>query len=81
MSRRECRWTVIREMRTLEQSTQSVSSKNDNQAFAERQAALAAAKQQVFNRAQVDRVPITTAADYVVPLAAFFQRRVRRLTR
>lgn len=57
------------------------SSKRWRTAFAERQAALAAAKQQAFNRAQVDRVPITTAADYVVPLAAFFQRRMQRLTR
>ncbi|MCB0000175.1 MAG: DUF58 domain-containing protein [Anaerolineales bacterium] len=57
------------------------SSKRWRTAFAERQAALAAAKQQVFNRAQVDRVPITTAADYVVPLATFFQRRVARSNR
>ena len=57
------------------------SSKRWRTAFAERQAALAAAKQQVFNRAQVDRIPITTAADYVVPLATFFQRRVARSNR
>ena len=57
------------------------SSKRWRTAFAERQAALAAAKQQVFNRAQVDRIPITTATDYVVPLATFFQRRVARSNR
>ena len=57
------------------------SNKRWRTAFAERQAALAATKQQVFNRAQVDRIPITTAADYVVPLATFFQRRVARSNR
>jgi uncharacterized protein (DUF58 family) len=57
------------------------SNKRWRTAFAERQVALAAAKQQAFNRAQVDRVLVTTAADYVVPLAAFFQRRVARSNR
>ena len=57
------------------------SSKRWRTAFAERQATLAAAKQQVFNRAQVDRIPITTATDYVVQLATFFQRRVARSNR
>jgi uncharacterized protein (DUF58 family) len=43
--------------------------------------ATTARQQQLFQRAQVDRVSVTTAADYVTPLTAFFQKRARRLER
>ncbi|RME47766.1 MAG: DUF58 domain-containing protein [Caldilineae bacterium] len=40
-----------------------------------------AARRQVFRRAGVDRIAVSTAADYVAALTRFFQRRARRLRR
>ncbi|MEZ4862527.1 MAG: DUF58 domain-containing protein [Caldilineaceae bacterium] len=48
------------------------------QAFAQKNADLAAAKERLFNRANVDRIPLTTDADYVAPLLAFFAKRGQR---
>jgi uncharacterized protein (DUF58 family) len=47
-------------------------------AFVQQVEARAAAKRQAFNRAQVDRIAVTTAADYVAALTRFFQRRAER---
>ncbi|MBV7339657.1 DUF58 domain-containing protein [Chloroflexi bacterium TSY] len=38
-------------------------------------------KQQLFRRANVDHMVITTGADYTGPLTSFFQRRAQRLAR
>jgi uncharacterized protein (DUF58 family) len=47
-------------------------------AFGEKVAERTAVKRRVFNRAQVDRIGVTTEADYVGALAKFFQRRAER---
>jgi uncharacterized protein (DUF58 family) len=47
-------------------------------AFGEKVAERTAVKRRVFNRAQVDRISVTTEADYVGALAKFFQRRAER---
>jgi hypothetical protein len=47
-------------------------------AFAEKVVERTAVKRRVFNRAQVDRIGVTTEADYVGALAKFFQRRAER---
>jgi uncharacterized protein (DUF58 family) len=48
------------------------------QAFRRQVTERAALKRRVFNRAQVDRISVTTEADYVTALASFFQRRAER---
>jgi uncharacterized protein (DUF58 family) len=50
-------------------------------AFADRVAGYEAAKHQAFSRANVDRIQITTAREYVTALTKFFQKRARRLRR
>ncbi len=50
-------------------------------AFADQVAELQLARNRVFRKAKVDRVDITTNADYVIPLTTFFERRARRLRR
>jgi uncharacterized protein (DUF58 family) len=50
-------------------------------AFVERVNELQLARNRVFRKAKVDRIDITTDADYVVPLTTFFERRARRLRR
>lgn len=47
-------------------------------AFGEQVAAQTAVKRRVFNRAKVDRIGVTTEAEYVGALAKFFQRRAGR---
>jgi uncharacterized protein (DUF58 family) len=47
-------------------------------AFGDKVAERTAVKRRVFNRAQVDRIGVTTEADYVGALAKFFQRRAER---
>jgi uncharacterized protein (DUF58 family) len=55
------------------------SSRQWRDSFAERVNELRLARQRVFRRAKVDRIDITTAADYVTPLTIFFEKRARRL--
>jgi uncharacterized protein (DUF58 family) len=50
-------------------------------AFVERANELQLVRNRVFRKAKVDRIDITTDADYVVPLTTFFERRARRLRR
>jgi hypothetical protein len=50
-------------------------------AFAERVEELRLARKRVFRKAQVDRIDITTDAEYVSPLTRFFEKRARRLRR
>lgn len=51
------------------------------QAFVERVNELKTARDRVFRKAQVDRIDISTDAEYVTPLTRFFERRARRLRR
>jgi uncharacterized protein (DUF58 family) len=51
------------------------------QSFTERVKELQLARERVFRKAKVDRINITTDADYVVPLTNFFEQRARRLRR
>ncbi|MBN1219819.1 MAG: DUF58 domain-containing protein [Anaerolineae bacterium] len=51
------------------------------EAFAERVEELRLARERVFRKAKVDRINITTDAEYVTPLTVFFERRARRLRR
>jgi uncharacterized protein (DUF58 family) len=51
------------------------------EAFTERINELHLARQRVFRKAKVDRIDITTAAEYVTPLTVFFEKRARRLRR
>ena len=54
------------------------SSRAWRESFGQQVAERTAVKRRVFNRAQVDRIGVTTAADYVGALAKFFQRRAER---
>lgn len=72
---------VLEDAETGEMMWVDTSSGAWQKAFASEQDELAQAKRQLFNRARVDRVAVTTAEDYVVPLASFFRRRLRRLGR
>jgi hypothetical protein len=47
-------------------------------AFRKQVAERTAVKRRIFNRAQVDRIGVTTEQDYVGALAKFFQRRAGR---
>jgi uncharacterized protein (DUF58 family) len=49
--------------------------------FTERVKELQLARQRVFRKAKVDRIDITTDAEYVTPLTVFFEKRARRLRR
>ncbi len=51
------------------------------ESFDERVNELTAARERVFRKAKVDRINITTDAEYVTPLTKFFERRSRRLRR
>ncbi|NJN97809.1 MAG: DUF58 domain-containing protein [Anaerolineales bacterium] len=51
------------------------------QAFIERVNELKTARDRVFRKAKVDRIDISTDAEYVTPLTRFFERRARRLRR
>lgn len=50
-------------------------------AFQQRSEQIRQVKRDVFNRARVDRISVTTAVDYVTALAQFFQKRAQRLAR
>jgi uncharacterized protein (DUF58 family) len=51
------------------------------QAFTERVNELKLGRDRVFRKAKVDRIAITTDAEYVTPLTTFFARRAKRLRR
>jgi uncharacterized protein (DUF58 family) len=51
------------------------------QAFLESVAETQSTCNRILRKAKVDRIDITTNADYVIPLTTFFERRVRRLRR
>lgn len=51
------------------------------QAFVHRVNELQVARERVFRKAQVDRIDITTDAEYVTPLTTFFEKRAKRLRR
>jgi len=57
------------------------SSRQWRESFTERVNELTTARERVFRKAKVDRINITTDAEYVTPLTKFFERRVRRLRR
>jgi uncharacterized protein (DUF58 family) len=57
------------------------SSRQWREEFTERVDELAIARERVFRKAKVDRINISTDADYVVPLTNFFEQRARRLRR
>jgi len=57
------------------------SSRHWRESFTERVNELTTARERVFRKAKVDRINITTDAEYVTPLTKFFERRVRRLRR
>jgi len=57
------------------------SHKGWREAFGLRVEELARRTHQTLRRAKVDRVVVTTEADYVTPLAIFFRQRTRRKTR
>ena len=49
--------------------------------FTKRIRALHEGRERVFRRSKVDRINISTEGDYVLPLTAFFEKRVQRLRR
>ncbi len=51
------------------------------QAFASQVNELKLARERVFRKAQVDRIDVTTDAEYVTPLTTFFEKRAKRLRR
>jgi uncharacterized protein (DUF58 family) len=51
------------------------------ESFKERVATLHQEREKVFRKSKVDRINITTEADYVTPLTAFFEKRAQRLRR
>lgn len=51
------------------------------EAFADRVATLHQGREKVFRKSKVDRINITTDADYVTPLTSFFEKRAQRLRR
>lgn len=51
------------------------------EAFTERVGELHHGRERVFRKAKVDRINITTDAEYVTPLTIFFEKRARRLRR
>ncbi|GAB4459528.1 MAG: DUF58 domain-containing protein [Anaerolineae bacterium] len=57
------------------------SSRQWREQFTERVTELVTARERVFRKAKVDRINISTDADYVVPLTNFFEQRARRLRR
>lgn len=57
------------------------SSPHWRQSFADKVSELKVARDRVFRKAKVDRIDITTDAEYVTPLTTFFEKRVRRLRR
>jgi uncharacterized protein (DUF58 family) len=57
------------------------SSRRWRESFAARAEALKQERDRAFRKAQVDRIEITTDADYVTPLTTFFKKRARRLRR
>lgn len=57
------------------------SSRHWRRAFTERVEELKLARERVFRRAKVDRIDISTDADYTIPLTNFFEQRSRRLRR
>ena len=57
------------------------SNRHWREAFGERVTELKLARERVFRKAKVDRIDITTDADYVIPLTNFFEQRARRLRR
>jgi uncharacterized protein (DUF58 family) len=56
-------------------------SRHWRQAFTERVDELRHARNRVFRQAKVDRIDISTGAEYITPLTTFFERRARRLRR
>ncbi|MEM7114846.1 MAG: DUF58 domain-containing protein [Chloroflexota bacterium] len=72
---------VLEDAETGEMMWVDTSSRSWRESFAAQHDELAQAKRQLFNRTRVDRVAVTTAEDYVIPLASFFRRRLRRLGR
>jgi uncharacterized protein (DUF58 family) len=56
-------------------------SRQRRQAFAERVNELKLARDRVFRKSKVDRIDISTDAEYVTPLTTFFERRARRMRR
>ena len=72
---------VLEDAETGEMMWVDTNSRSWRESFAAQQDELAQAKRQLFNRTRVDRVAVTTADDYVIPLASFFRRRLRRLGR
>lgn len=57
------------------------SSRQWREAFIDRVQESQVARNRVFRQAKVDRIDITTDAEYVTPLLTFFERRARRLRR
>ncbi len=57
------------------------SSRSWRQSFAERVNELHTGRERAFRKSKVDRINITTDADYVTPLTAFFEKRAKRLRR
>lgn len=57
------------------------SSRQWREAFIERVKELHGARNRVLRKAKVDRIDISTNAEYVTPLTTFFEKRARRLRR
>jgi uncharacterized protein (DUF58 family) len=56
-------------------------SRHWREAFTDRVSELHLARERTFRKAKVDRISITTDAEYVTPLTFFFEKRARRLRR
>lgn len=72
---------TLEDAETGEVQRVDTSNRQWRKAFVERVNELQLARNRVFRKAKVDRIDISTDADYVVPLTTFFERRARRLRR
>jgi uncharacterized protein (DUF58 family) len=57
------------------------SSRTWRQAFTDNAAQLKQDRERVLRKAQVDRIDLTTDAEYITPLTTFFEKRAKRLRR
>ena len=72
---------ALEDAETQEIQWVDTSNRRWRETFTERVQELQTDRERVFRKAKVDRINITTDADYVTPLTAFFEKRAKRLRR
>jgi uncharacterized protein (DUF58 family) len=83
---REWEWpsvglVVLEDAETGQVQWVDTGSRHWREAFNDRVSELHVARERMFRKAKVDRINITTDAEYVAPLTFFFEKRARRLRR